>query len=882
MTGEMSAASSWNPTLLVNTESFNTIDVGDGTTDIELRFGTTELRLFWDTGNSRFEFTQSVYVQGALTASGAVIINDDDVGDATLTFGNDAGDETIIFSDSTNQFEISDDAQIGGNLDVNGNETVSGTLEVNDDNSGNATLTFGNDAGDETLIFNDTSNEFDLSDDLNITGTLDTTGNITTDANLTINEDNGDADAVLTFGNDAGAKALTYSNANTRFEFNDDVHITGTLETTSNVTVGGTITLNGVTYTFPEADGSDNFMLTTNGAGALTWENPATAVMSTFDDRYVNTSGDTMTGALSVQANISGSTLRVDGDAAVWGALSVTGALTTEGNLTINQDNGAADAVLTFGNDAGAETITFSDSTNQFELSDDAKVGGNLEVDGTGTIQSSLEINDDNSGDATLTFGNDAGDETLIFNDTTNEFDLSDDLNVTGTLDATSNISGSGTLSIEGASSLQGAVTFGSTVRINNVTYTFPYSDGTASGKVLKTDGAGHLSWATDTDTNTNAATICDPGQYLNGDGSCVDVIEEGELTNESDLETQLGAINVIVETEINQFSELQAIVADQILLNQTTADNRFVNTSGDTMTGALKVQANISGSTLRVDGDAAVWGALSVTGSLSTEGNLTINQDNGDADAVLTFGNDAGAKTLIYSNTNTRFEFNDDIQTSGNMSGSTLTVDGDVNLHGVTYSFPVTNGDNGQVLTTDGDGNLTWETQTVGVGSGGVLFMAPEYPHAVYFSSGAVSNYIGQMSYDYDETNQENFYRWTSTKGDLQEYWIAVRVRIPDNFSVWDSSEAIQFLYRTTANDAANNFLTMRLYDTAGAEVALTGGNDLYSDNAWTTATVTGPESGGTYTTSEYITIAIKMVANSSGNTDAGYINLNWETSAP
>lgn len=592
MTGEMSAASSWNPTLLVNTESFNTIDVGDGTTDIELRFGTTELRLFWDTGNSRFEFTQSVYVQGALTASGAVIINDDDVGDATLTFGNDAGDETIIFSDSTNQFEISDDAQIGGNLDVNGNETVSGTLEVNDDNSGNATLTFGNDAGDETLIFNDTSNEFDLSDDLNITGTLDTTGNITTDANLTINEDNGDADAVLTFGNDAGAKALTYSNANTRFEFNDDVHITGTLETTSNVTVGGTITLNGVTYTFPEADGSDNFMLTTNGAGALTWENPATAVMSTFDDRYVNTSGDTMTGALSVQANISGSTLRVDGDAAVWGALSVTGALTTEGNLTINQDNG--------------------------------------------------------------------------------------------------------------------------------------------------------------------------------------------------------------------------------------------------------------------------------------------------DADAVLTFGNDAGAKTLIYSNTNTRFEFNDDIQTSGNMSGSTLTVDGDVNLHGVTYSFPVTNGDNGQVLTTDGDGNLTWETQTVGVGSGGVLFMAPEYPHAVYFSSGAVSNYIGQMSYDYDETNQENFYRWTSTKGDLQEYWIAVRVRIPDNFSVWDSSEAIQFLYRTTANDAANNFLTMRLYDTAGAEVALTGGNDLYSDNAWTTATVTGPESGGTYTTSEYITIAIKMVANSSGNTDAGYINLNWETSAP
>lgn len=36
------------------------------------------------------------------------------------------------------------------------------------------------------------------------------------------------------------------------------------------------------------------------------------SLQSAFDDRYVNTSGDTMTGALSVRANISGSTLNVD------------------------------------------------------------------------------------------------------------------------------------------------------------------------------------------------------------------------------------------------------------------------------------------------------------------------------------------------------------------------------------------------------------------------------------------------------------------------------------------------------------------------------------------------------------------------------------------
>ncbi|PIR48480.1 hypothetical protein COU80_04480, partial [Candidatus Peregrinibacteria bacterium CG10_big_fil_rev_8_21_14_0_10_55_24] len=38
----------------------------------------------------------------------------------------------------------------------------------------------------------------------------------------------------------------------------------------------------------------------------------------------------------------------------------------------------------------------------------------------------------------------------------------------------------------------------GQTVTLNGVAYMFPYGDGSASGKVLKTDGAGQLTWATD------------------------------------------------------------------------------------------------------------------------------------------------------------------------------------------------------------------------------------------------------------------------------------------------------------------------------------------------------------------------------------------------
>ncbi|MCA9370804.1 MAG: hypothetical protein KC680_02480, partial [Candidatus Peregrinibacteria bacterium] len=49
-------ASSWSPTLLVNTEAFQSIDDGDGASDIELRFGTTGKELRWNVTTSQFEF----------------------------------------------------------------------------------------------------------------------------------------------------------------------------------------------------------------------------------------------------------------------------------------------------------------------------------------------------------------------------------------------------------------------------------------------------------------------------------------------------------------------------------------------------------------------------------------------------------------------------------------------------------------------------------------------------------------------------------------------------------------------------------------------------------------------------------------------------------
>jgi len=317
----------------------------------------------------------------------------------------------------------------------------------------------------------------------------------------------------------------------------------------------------------------------------------------------------------------------------------------------------------------------------------------------------------------------------------------------------------------------------------------------------------------------------------------------------------------------------------------------------------------NLSGSKLRVSGQADVHGNLNASGSVRADGDLTINDDAGATDATLTFGNASGNQTLKYLNGTQRYQFSrgisvlghmsgsslnvdrnatvggtltstGSIRTKGNLSGSTLTVDGTINWRNQTYTAPTTQGAN-TFLKTDGAGALTWSAITVGNGSGNILSLHPEYPNAIYFSSGA--SFVGQLTASGGTNALDNSYVWTSTKAALNDYWISVRVRLPDNFSSWDPVKPIELRYKTGVAAAANNHVTVRLKDTAGADVVLTNGGAL-SSTTWATANITGPQAAGTWTPKGYFTVYVKVAANStaSANAAAGYINLNYETTTP
>jgi hypothetical protein len=58
--------------LLVNTESFDQIDQGDSTSDRELRFGSSSVKLVYSVTNARFEFSSSIRVTGDVRATGTL------------------------------------------------------------------------------------------------------------------------------------------------------------------------------------------------------------------------------------------------------------------------------------------------------------------------------------------------------------------------------------------------------------------------------------------------------------------------------------------------------------------------------------------------------------------------------------------------------------------------------------------------------------------------------------------------------------------------------------------------------------------------------------------------------------------------------------------
>jgi len=523
---------------------------------------------------------------------------------------------------------------------------------------------------------------------------------------------------VFSCGTDQGGTGITETSGDARYVLVAGDTMTGDLILqgknliasggiiTENLTVSGalslesTISLNSVVYTFPYSDGaSSGKVLATDSAGQLSWVTDTDtdtntqlstgALITVFDNRYVETAGDTMTGVLKVRANLSGSSLIIDGEALVYGALNVSGATLLGSTVSLGgveytfpaSDGAASGKVLA--TDALGTLTWATDSDTQHSDGANCDPGEiPLGVDEYGVVEGCYEptesditdlvhlataitdgliIEPDLNADSTPDDG-----DILTYDTTGTNFEwITPDAGTDITADLEEETHASEHASGGGDAVDHDALT--NFVGNEHIDWTDTSEDLKTTGMMtgaymsltgygnctLKTDAAGNISCGTD---QTGAAGSTISGSIIFEEGDVV-VAQTGAIAdfdgNDFNLtENPEFEVNIVINDAGIDHGGISGLTDDDHIqyINVTRGDSRYVNTAGDTMTGALIIQGNLTASS------AILTSALSVSGAVS--------------------------------------------------------LDSTISLNSVVYTFPYSDGvASGRVLATDSAGQLTWKT---------------------------------------------------------------------------------------------------------------------------------------------------------------------------
>lgn len=354
-------ASSWSPTLLVNTEAFQIIDEGDGSSDVSVQFGDTlNETITFERGSDHFNFSDDIFVAGDVTTTGTYSGNG-------LTLSNVPNCDLLV-TDTSGTFACGS-TETGGHL---------ATIQIRRDTD--FTMAATNTYYDVT--FNNTDVESEP-------GVLE--HNNTNTERIDIKND---GYYLISYHVNANNALVTHQ-LNARVRINNTTTLLGSFtvgrnyqnEYSPNVSTNVVYLQDGDFVTLQVSRTTANTVinetvLTVTKLTGIQGEkgdkgDPGNLDTSAAEDVFVNQGGDTMTGNLLLSNNAE---------------------VQAGGNITLNSDNGATDAILTFGNDALAETLRFSDTSNAFEFSDDLIIAGDAYAQTNRFLPQIIHMNNTQSG----------------------------------------------------------------------------------------------------------------------------------------------------------------------------------------------------------------------------------------------------------------------------------------------------------------------------------------------------------------------------------------------------------------------------------------------------------------------------------------------------
>jgi len=254
-----------------------------------------------------------------------------------------------------------------------------------------------------------------------------------------------------------------------------------------------------------------------------------------------------------------------------------------------------------------------------------------------------------------------------------------------------------------------------------------------------------------------------------------------------------------------------------------------------------------------------------------------------------LQFG-DTLAKFLEYDTLNTWFNFNDDVNITGNLTvtgTANFTASSEFHMREVpdktlatctTLHELVLDTTEGKIYTCTAVGSPgTWVTAAASTYDQSLVY-EPEYADAVYQPDGTSNK--GKLEIFYTDTdgspgnNNINHYKWTTKQTTLQDNDLVIRVHVPEGFTAFQPTQ-INLIYKTDTASTADNQVDLSVEDTTGTAVGLTGASALTS-TTFTTAAITFT-GAPTFTAGDQFTVKVKLTAKDTGAAYAGMLSINY-----
>ena len=632
--------------------------------------------------------------------------------DGNATIGNASGDQhtitgTVLFNQAITSTDITaDNIQIG----------VSGATEI-DTTSGN-------------LILDSQGGTVNITDHADIDGNLNVDGNQQLDGTLTVDSTSTFKDSItvedgkrINYGDDSDLMIYYFSNTDNAYistSGNTDLTISSEEIELMNQNHSSYFFKADSTGTIIYHNGNQKFTTTSGGAtvtGLTTTDTLAVNTTSTFSGAITSTDItadnirigvaasseiDTTSGSLTLDSN-TGETI-IDDNLTVNGTLDVDALTTVTDALTVKADNklfsvqtGSAATIFSVDTDNGNTDIqgtlnvegatTIDDTFNVTQATD---LDGTLNVDGVATFQNNVVLNADNKefaiqlDDGTDKFtvqsatGNTDIQGTLDVNGATN---VTNTLGVTGLTSLTNNTNPTSLSANAALMVTQGGLTVDEDVYVGSDLFIGPNAGTTitlngatgngAFGGTLNVTGQTTLTTISATSLTTSAGVTMDGSLIINTNkftvaGATGNTAVDGTLdvngaTNITDNLTVTGAVDFDTTLNVDGNSTFSGTITqnstslfkDNVVLRGSTKTLKLQNGSGtdkitlNSTSGAATFAGLITTNTLDVTSNTTIGGTLGVTGQITgnVTGDLTGNADT----ASLVDITETGSSNLTY-----------------------------------------------------------------------------------------------------------------------------------------------------------------------------------------------------------------------------------------